>query len=120
MKPTLVICDDDQAILEMLEMVLDDGFRKIILVSNSTEIFKILDRNQPRALLLDLWMPILSGDQILKRLRSTKKYEHLPVIVISASRDGEAVAMESGATAFLAKPFDLSELCDKVAECMRL
>ncbi|GAA4777924.1 response regulator [Olivibacter ginsenosidimutans] len=114
MKPTIVICDDDQAILEMLEMVLDDGTKNIILVSNSTDIFNVLAYSRPCAVLLDLWMPILSGDQILKKLRATKEYAQLPIIVISASREGESVAREAGATAFLAKPFDISQLCETV------
>lgn len=110
----IVICDDDEGILDMLEIVLEGSGYTIIPVQNSLHIYDVIDREHPDLLLLDLWMPVLSGDQVLKSLRKNPKTHELPVIIISASRDGKQIAADAGATDFMAKPFDLDFLLQKI------
>lgn len=110
----IIVCDDDEGILEMMTLALEsDGF-DVITESNSLNLQQLIADQHPDLLLLDLWMPVLSGDLILKQLRDKAATKALPVIVISASRDGKHIAMENGATDFLAKPFDLDELSQRV------
>jgi DNA-binding response OmpR family regulator len=59
-------------------------------------------------------MPVLSGDHILHSLRSNPKTKNLPVMVISASKDGKTIAMNAGANDFVPKPFDLDHLLGQV------
>jgi DNA-binding response OmpR family regulator len=113
---TILICDDDEGILDMLETVLESSGYKIIPVKNSLTLYEVINREHPDLLLLDLWMPVLSGDQVLKSLRKNPETHELPVIVISASRDGRQIAAEAGATDFMAKPFDLDFLLEKVEQ----
>ena len=112
----IMVCDDDEGILDMLEIVLEGSGYTIIPVQNSLRIYEVIDREHPDLLLLDLWMPVLSGDQVLKRLRKNPKTHELPVIVISASRDGQQIAADAGATDFMAKPFDLDFLLTKIKQ----
>jgi DNA-binding response OmpR family regulator len=106
----ILICDDDEGILDMLELILEDNGYTIIPEKNSLNIKSTIELQQPDLVLLDLWMPVLSGDQIVKSLRDNKSTEKLPVIIISASRDGKQIAEDSGASGFIAKPFDFDEL----------
>ncbi|WP_231460173.1 MULTISPECIES: response regulator [unclassified Pedobacter] len=110
----IIICDDDEGILDMMEMILDDEGYQIIAESNSLNLRSIIERESPDLIILDLWMPMLSGDQLLRMIRDTEAYKHLPVLVISASRDGETIAMDAGASGFLAKPFDIDGLLGKI------
>jgi len=110
----ILICDDDEGITDMLELVLEDTGHEIITETNSLNIKSILKEGLPDLILLDLWMPVLSGDQVLKTLRASENTQKLPVIVISASRDGKEIAFDAGATDFVAKPFDIDELLDKI------
>ena len=112
----IVICDDDEGILDMLEIVLEGSGYTIIPVQNSLHIYDVIEREHPDLLLLDLWMPVLSGDQVLKSLRKNPKTHELPVIIISASRDGKQIAADAGATDYMAKPFDLDYLLQKVQQ----
>lgn len=111
---TILICDDDEGILDMLEIVLDGSGYHIVPVNDSLKLYEIIEREHPDLLLLDLWMPVLSGDQVLKTLRKNPKTVKLPVIVISASQDGKEIAVDAGANDFIAKPFDLDELFQKI------
>lgn len=112
----IIICDDDEGILDMLEIVLEGNGYDIVPVQNSLNIYEIIDREHPDLLLLDLWMPVLSGDQVLKCLRKNPQTKELPVIIISASRDGMQIAAEAGASDFMAKPFDLDFLLEKIQQ----
>jgi len=113
-KKKVIVCDDDEGILDMMSLVLENDDLDVITESNSLKLQQLIATENPDLILLDLWMPVLSGDVILKQLREQEATRTLPVIVISASRDGEQIALEHGATDFLAKPFDLDELSKRV------
>jgi CheY-like chemotaxis protein len=111
---TILICDDDEGILDMLEMVFEDSPYTIIAEQNSLNIKGIIEKQSPDLVVLDLWMPVLSGDQVLKMLRKNPKTEEIPVIIISASREGKQIAANAGATGYISKPFDFEELMTMV------
>ncbi|WDF53928.1 response regulator [Mucilaginibacter sp. KACC 22063] len=114
MKKKILICDDDEGILEMLEMVLDGDGYEVLTVKNSLKIFDCIKQEHPDMLILDLWMPVLSGDQIAIKLRSTPDYKNLPIMIMSASRDGEEIAKAVSASSYLSKPFDLTDFLVEV------
>jgi len=110
----IMVCDDDQGILDVLQMLLESEGYTVITEINSTNLIKEIIGNSPNLILLDLWMPVLSGDQVLKAIRTHEKICHLPVIVLSASVDGNHIAITAGADGFVPKPFDLDELLLKI------
>lgn len=109
-----MICDDDEGIIDVLEMILDEVGHTVISVNDSLKVQAAIDQEQPDLLILDLWMPRLSGQEVLKHLRKHSANHQLKVIVISASRDGEQVAVDAGANQFIAKPFDLKNILESV------
>ncbi|MDN3588802.1 response regulator [Pedobacter aquatilis] len=110
----ILICDDDEGIIDLLEVMLDDSPFEVITELNSLNMQQLIKKEKPNLIILDLWMPVISGDQILGMIRSNPETENLPVIAISASRDGEQIAMAAGATAYLAKPFDINVLTNLI------
>jgi PleD family two-component response regulator len=57
----VLICDDDEGVLDMLEMILANSGFEIVPVKNSLIIYDIIRQKRPDFILLDLWMPVLSG-----------------------------------------------------------
>jgi len=114
-----MICDDDEGILDLLELILTDEGYQTVPELNSLNIASKVQKEQPDLLVLDLWMPVLSGDQVLRTLRNNAKTSNLPVLVISASTDGKAIAMNAGASDFIAKPFDLDLLVGRVKNLLK-
>jgi DNA-binding response OmpR family regulator len=106
----VLVCDDDKDILEMLEIALEVNGFDVISENDSSRIFRTINSTNPDALLLDLWMPVLSGDEIVKMLRKDPSKNKIPVVVISASQDGKEVALKAGANQYLDKPFDIDKL----------
>ncbi|WP_025146556.1 response regulator [Pedobacter jeongneungensis] len=110
----ILICDDDEGILDVLELILEETGHTVIPEQNSLNVRSILDKHSPDLVILDLWMPVLSGDQLLSMIRNSPSYSNLPVIIISASTDGQEIAMNHRASAFIAKPFDYENLISVV------
>ncbi len=109
----VLICDDDEGITEMLKTLFEIEGADVITENNSLEVFKLLNEQKPDLLILDLWMPVLSGDQLLKSIRQKPDTADIPVLVVSASQDGPAVAKEAGAASYVAKPFDIYKLLNE-------
>lgn len=116
MKKKIVICDDEVSILDVLSIALADDNIEVIPTSKSNELFSLIDTNKPDLLIIDLQMPWLPGDQVVRELKSSEKHKQLPVIMVSASGKGEKAAAECGADAFLAKPFELDDLYQLVGK----
>ncbi|WP_129714828.1 response regulator [Pedobacter sp. SYP-B3415] len=111
----ILVCDDDPGILEMLEFVLSDAGFEVISTVDSLQVMSMASRRQPDLFLIDLWMPVLSGDALIKNIRENADLADVPVIAISASQESAALAQRAGATLFIAKPFDIFQLSEQVS-----
>ena len=110
---TIMMIDDESITMEMVQIFLEeDGYTKFYLEEKSSQAIKNLENVKPDILLLDLVMPEVTGFEILSILRKHPKFKHLPIIILTSSSDtGDKLkALELGATDFLAKPVDQSEL----------
>lgn len=114
----IMICDDDDSILEVLQMMLEIDGHTVFLENNSTNLIKQINNINPDILLMDLWMPVLSGDQLLRTIRTTDELKDLPVIILSASVDGKEIANSAGADMFIAKPFDMDDVSSGVEKLL--
>lgn len=115
----IVICDDDEGILDMLTFVLEDSGYHIVAEPNSLNLLPLIQAERPDLLLIDLWMPVLSGDQVVKKLKADPGTRNLPVVIISASTDGRSIARDAGADSYIAKPFDIDQLVNTVSEVLQ-
>jgi DNA-binding response OmpR family regulator len=115
-KKRILMCDDDVDILEIGKIVFEEKGYQVDILSDSVEIYQKIKASQPDVIILDLWMPKCSGEEITRKLKSDLKTKNIPVIVISASCNLKNVAKSSGADAFLCKPFDIEELENIVAQ----
>lgn len=73
MNKKILICDDDEGILDVLALILEDAGFDTVTEINSLNVYKAIETEQPDLLLLDLWMPVLSGDQVLRMLKIDHK-----------------------------------------------
>jgi diguanylate cyclase (GGDEF)-like protein len=114
---TVMTIDDEPIMTDLIGAYLADaGYAKVISVNTSTTALDDIRREQPSLLLLDLMMPGVSGFDILRAVRRDLELRFLPVIVLTAANDPatKLKALGYGATDFLAKPVDASELALRV------
>ncbi|MBU0946934.1 MAG: EAL domain-containing protein [Proteobacteria bacterium] len=110
---TIMMVDDEPITMEMVQVFLEeDGYNNFYLEEHSSRAIQSLEEVAPDILLLDLVMPEVSGFEILSAVREHSRFKHLPVIILTSSSDNESKlrALDLGATDFLAKPVDQSEL----------
>lgn len=109
----ILIVDDELSSIEVVQAFLEEeNYHRILALDDSTRAMEVMAEFRPDLLLLDLLMPVVSGYDILTRVRGHDKFKHLPVIILTASSDtgSKLKALDLGATDFLAKPLDPSEL----------
>jgi DNA-binding response OmpR family regulator len=116
MAQSILICDDDEGILEVSRAVLESSGYEVHTLSSFDNFFSILDQEKPDLLLVDLWMPKIGGEQMIRKLRKNKKTSNLPIVIISASKDIGQICKESGANGYLGKPFDIDDLLSLVGK----
>jgi DNA-binding response OmpR family regulator len=111
----IVIVDDDVAILDSLKTILDfEGF-EVNTFERGSEIFKYVEEKFiPHLILLDMWLCEEDGREICKRLKENENTRDIPVVIMSASRGLEDTALQSGANAFIAKPFEIDDFIKKL------
>lgn len=106
----IAIIDDDQAILSALEIVLSDFGYKVKAISDSQKALVQLVEYKPDLIFLDLIMPVMDGEEVLKNLKLNKILKDIPVILLSASSTIEAVAARHNVAGYLRKPFDIDQI----------
>lgn len=111
----IVIVDDDVAILDSLGLMLDfEGF-EVNAFERGSEIMNYVESvSKPDVILLDMWLSGEDGRDICKKLKENETTKNIPVVIMSASRGLEQTALQSGANAFIAKPFEIDEVVDQL------
>jgi CheY-like chemotaxis protein/chemotaxis signal transduction protein len=115
--PSLLLVDDSDAILA-LERAILSGYYSLNTASNGREALEKVGRLQPAAVLLDLSMPEMDGDEVLQKMKADPATSDIPVIIISSEKSRAESCIGMGAEAFLAKPFRAEELLAAVASAM--
>ncbi len=113
----VMIVDDESMNIKILRRLLElEGYRNFITTSDATAAVSLVRQELPDIVLLDLMMPYVSGLDILRDIRSDDSISFIPVVILTAVTDRETRvrAVELGATDFLNKPVDTSEMVPRV------
>ena len=109
----VMIVDDERVNIEIVKAYLEEeGFENFIATTDSTKAIGMLRQLDPDIVLLDIKMPKVSGLEILETMRCDHDLMMTPAIVLTAANDPELKlqALRLGASDFLGKPVDPSEL----------
>jgi RNA polymerase sigma factor (sigma-70 family) len=117
---TVFIVDDDESIIKPIVKMAEALGLKTLTYHSAIDFLDQCRPSGPACLVLDIWMPEMSGVALLTRM--TEAQLTLPVIVISAHADVRLAVeiMRKGALNFLEKPFRMHELAESIQEAIRL
>ena len=115
MEKTIFIVDDNATNLAVAEEALEKHYQVITLAS-AEKMFAILEKITPDLILLDIEMPGTDGFEAMERLKTSLTYAHIPVIFLTGMSDAshEARGIELGAVDFIAKPFSVPVLLNRI------
>lgn len=117
----VMIVDDEPIMIEVVQAFLEDaGYTNFLTTEDSTQALDMMLKQRPDVLLMDLIMPGKSGFELLAEARNEPALRYMPVIVLTAANDSETKlrVLELGATDFLAKPVDSSELVLRIRNAL--
>ncbi|MEO6818865.1 MAG: response regulator [Ginsengibacter sp.] len=116
----VLIFDDNLDLLELCTLILEDIGCIVATSSTSDDADLQVMEHSPDIILMDNWLPNLSGIEATQLIKSHKALRHIPVIYFSANNNVEQLANEAGANDYLAKPFDIADLENIVKKHMRI
>lgn len=108
MPPTVLIVDDEPPLTDVIRLLVEDLGHRALTASNGVEAFELAEREHPDLVISDIMMPLMSGDELCRRLKQQPELRGLKVILMSAA--GSRRAEGTGADAFVHKPFDLEAM----------
>lgn len=113
---SILVVDDEPAILESIVEVLRDEGYVVEAARNGRAAIAQFERTAPDLVLMDVMMPGMDGRAAYLAMRSHPRGQDIPVVLMSAAAD--PARLDPGVTAFLPKPFDLDQLLDLVARLL--
>lgn len=116
----VLVVDDDPTLRKLLEYNFTTSGYAVAVACGVTEAMRIANQTQFDLIVTDYFMPLLSGGDLVRRLRQRGNYAKTPVIVMSAQR--EYVDMDyfdrDPLVVRFQKPFSIHKLIDTVANCL--
>ncbi|BDG02660.1 response regulator [Anaeromyxobacter oryzae] len=113
--PDILLVDDDADIREALMLALELEGYAVAAARHGGEAWALLDAGvRPALILLDLAMPVLSGPELLARIRADARLAALPIVILTAF-GSLAAGVSDAANGCLHKPVDLADLLSIVA-----
>ncbi|MCA9246651.1 MAG: response regulator [Planctomycetales bacterium] len=119
--PRIMIIDDEPINVKVARKYLErEGYLEFVTTTEPEKAFDLILEKLPDVILLDIMMPQVSGLQMLEQIRRDDRTNDLPVIILTASTDKQTKldALNLGATDFLNKPVDPTELAPRVRNAL--
>jgi CheY-like chemotaxis protein len=107
--PILVV-DDDAEIRQLLATVLTLDGHPALTAGNGREALELARTHHPRLIILDLMMPVMTGEAFRTAQMADASIRDIPVVVLSARHDAAEVASRMKAAGYLSKPLDFDAL----------
>lgn len=109
-KKKVLIFDDNVELLELCTIILEELGCEIKTTATSDDADQQVLAFMPDIILMDNWLPNLSGIEATQLIKSNDKLKNIPVIYFSANNNVHELAAKAGADDYLAKPFDIAHL----------
>lgn len=119
MKPTILLVDDNEDILEFLADELSEKYN-LLTASNGEEALSLLSEEVVNLVVSDVMMPVMDGFEFCRIIKSNMEYSHVPVILLTAKNtlQSKIAGLELGADAYIEKPFQMEYLLAQVASLL--
>jgi len=116
-KEEILIIDDEPQIRKLLEINLESNGYKVKQADTAAMGIKLAANHQPDLILLDIGLPDMNGQDVLKELRT---WYHHSIIILSVIENEENIvtALDNGASDYVTKPFRVNELLARIRACL--
>jgi CheY-like chemotaxis protein len=117
---TILVVDDEVDIRKMLRRLLSDRGYHILEAERGLQALRIVKETVPDLIILDAMLPEIHGFEIARRIKGSRRYGHIPIVMISAVYRGwryaEDVKASYGVDAYIEKPFRIADILKAIDE----
>jgi CheY-like chemotaxis protein len=121
-RPCVLVVDDEPVIRRLVQEALAQRGYEVHGAAGGVECFRLVKKHDPDAILLDAMLPDVHGFDVCKRLKSSRRYQHIPILIVTAVYKGWRMAHDlresHGVYAVVEKPFDLHRLVALLEEAL--
>jgi two-component system alkaline phosphatase synthesis response regulator PhoP len=117
----ILLAEDEKQIGDMVAFKLTNGGHQVLRARDGEEALRLAVAERPDVILLDVMMPVLTGFEVLRRLKGDPGLAATPVIMLTAKgreRDVQG-GLSAGAVDYIVKPFSLKELAARIEAALR-
>ena len=120
--PTIMVVDDNEQNLELLQAYLEDIDCDTIPAKDGVEAMKLIEKQPPDLILLDVMMPKMSGFEVCKRVKNDPATSDIPIIMVTALNEFGDIerGIGCGTDDFISKPVNKLELLTRVKTMLKL
>jgi len=115
---SVLAVDDDDAILQVMDRILQARGYRVLTAKTGREALARVRESMPDLVILDGMLPEVHGFEICRQLKTSERFRHIPVILVSAVHTGWRFAADVkekyGADEFIEKPFETADLLRRV------
>lgn len=117
----IYIVEDDESIREIETIALQNSGHEVAAFENATDFYKSMESVIPDLLLLDVMLPDVNGNEIVKKIRGNYETENIPIIMVTAKTTEMDMikGLDNGADDYIKKPFSIMELITRVKALLR-
>ncbi len=118
----ILVVDDEPDYVSTVQCRLEWCHFEVITAANGQEGLEKTINEEPDLILLDTSMPVMNGHEMLEHLRKDPELKNIPVIMVTALCEPQDIATASsfGIADYIAKPFDFTELMEKIATALKI
>lgn len=114
-KKNILVVEDNHAILDVITLILESEAFNVEGLNMGVNFINHVDEFKPDVIVMDIMLPDIDGRVLLKELKEREDTKHIPVLMISARYNENNYTLDNlSADDFMAKPFNIDELMDKV------
>jgi two-component system, OmpR family, phosphate regulon response regulator PhoB len=112
----ILLAEDEKQIADMIAFKLTNSGHQVIRAADGEQALQLALSDPPDLIMLDAMMPVLSGFEVLRRLKADAVVRAIPVIMVTAKGHERDVlsGLKGGAVDYVVKPFSLKELAARV------
>lgn len=119
-KKNILVIEDNHAILDVITLILESEAFNVDGLNKGADFIDHVQKFNPDVIIMDIMLPDADGRLLLKELKDTATTQHIPVLMISARYNASNYTLDGiEADDFMAKPFNIDELMDKIYALLR-
>ena len=116
----ILVVDDEPDVASLLTLMLKSQGYEVITAGDGQDALEKARSEKPDLIVLDIMLPKLDGYRVARMLKFDENFSHIPIIMVTAKiqEKDKKIGIETGADAYVTKPFDTTALLEKIKESL--